>query len=158
MKPIIVVMLVVTVMALVIVPRWGGLSVPAHADVVQGEELTFYMDHMRSLTQKLGLAIDAHNPALASFYANEITEVVELIKVKFPQYDGLQVGALITAMLSPQLAVLTQTIEKKDWVKTSASYDNMLTAGCNACHTAAQHPFIKIVRSKANPFNQDFSP
>jgi hypothetical protein len=113
---------------------------------------------MRSLTHKLGLSIDAHNPALASFYAKEITEVVEIIKVKFPQYDGLQVGALITAMLGPQVAVLTQTIDKKDWNKTSASYDNMLASGCNACHAAAQRPFIKIVRSKTNPYNQDFSP
>ncbi len=158
MKPIIVVMLVAAVMAVVVVPRWRGLSVPANAEVVEEEVLTFYMDHLRRLTHKLGLSIDAKNPALASFYAQEITEFVEVIKAKFPQYDGFPVGALITAMLSPQVAVLTQSIEKEDWNGAAAGYDNLLTSGCNACHAATQHPFIKIVRSKTNPYNQDFSP
>ncbi len=158
MKAIMVVILVAAVMAVVFVPRWSGLSVPANADTVQGEALTFYMDHLRRLTHKLGLSIDARNPALASFYAQEITEFEKVIKAKFPQYDGFQIGALMTAMLSPQVAVLTQTIEKKDWNKASADYDNLLTAGCNGCHAAAQRPFIKIVRSKTNPYNQDFSP
>lgn len=158
MKRIIVVLLVAAVMAVVLVPRWGGLGVPAKADPVQGEALTFYMDHLRRLTHKLGLSIDARNPALASFYAQEITEFTGVIKAKFPQYDGLQISALMTAMLSPSVTVLTQTIEKKDWTKASADYDNLLTAGCNGCHAAAQRPFIKIVRSKTNPYNQDFSP
>ncbi len=157
MKAIVVVMLVAAVMAVVVVPRWSGLSVPVNAEVVEGEALTFYMDHLRRLTHKLGLSIDARNPALASFYAQEITEFVEVIKAKFPQYDGLQIGALITAMLSPQVTVLTQTIEKKDWNKAVADYDNLL-AGCNGCHAATQRPFVKIVRSKTNPYNQDFSP
>jgi len=157
MKSIIVVMLVAAVMAVVVVPRWSGLSVPANADTVEKEALTFYMDHLRRLTHKLGLSIDARNTDLASFYAQEITEFEEVIKAKFPQYDGFQIGALMTAMLSPQVTVLTQTIEKKDWNKASADYDNML-AGCNGCHAAAQRPFIKIVRSKTNPYNQDFSP
>ena len=157
MHRIIVVILIAAVMV-VVVPRWSGLSVPANAETVQGEALTFYMDHLRRLTHKLGLSIDARNPALASFYAQEITEFTGVIKAKFPQYDGFQISALMTAMLNPQVTVLTQTIEKKDWNKASADYDNMLTAGCNGCHAAVQHPFIKIVRSKTNPYNQDFSP
>lgn len=157
MKSIIVVMLVAAVLAVVVVPRWSGLSAPANADTVQGEALTFYMDHLRRLTHKLGLSIDARNPAAASFYAKEITEFTGVIKAKFPQYDGFQISALMTAMLGPQVAVLTQTIEKKDLSKASADYDNLL-AGCNGCHAATQRPFIKIVRSKTNPYNQDFSP
>jgi hypothetical protein len=158
MKSIILVMLVAAVLAVVAVPRWSGLSVPAFAAPAEKEALTFYMDHLRRLTHKLGLAIDAKNPALASFYASEITEFQEVIKTKFPQYEGFQIAALMTAMLSPQVTVLTQTIGKKDWNKASADYDNMLTAGCNGCHAAVQRPFIKIVRSKTNPYNQDFSP
>ena len=158
MKRIMVVILVAVVMGVVVVPRWSGLTVPANADTVQGEALTFYMDHLRRLTHKLGLSIDARNPALASFYAKEITEFTGVIKAKFPQYDGFQISALMTAMLNPQVAVLTQTIEKKDWNKASADYNNMLTAGCNGCHAAVQRPFIKIIHSKTNPYNQDFSP
>jgi len=157
MKSIIIVMLVAAVLAVVVVPRWSGLSVPANAQTVKGEALTFYMDHLRRLTHKLGLSIDARNPALASFYAQEITEFVEVIKAKFPQHDGLQISALMTAMLSPQVAVLSKTTESKNWTKASADYDNLI-AGCNTCHAAAQRPFIKIVRSKTNPYNQDFNP
>ncbi len=158
MKSIIVAMLITAVVAVVVVSRWSGPSAPAHAAPAEKEALTFYMDHLRRLTHKLGLSIDAHNPALASFYVGEIAEFEEVIKAKFPQYDGFQIAALMTAMLGPQVTVLTQTVEKKDWAKASTDYDNMLTAGCNACHAAAQRPFIKIVRSKANPYNQDFNP
>ena len=158
MKITIIGMLVVAVVAVVVVPRWSGLSVPANADVVEGEELSLYMDHLRRLTHKLGLSIDAQNADLASFYVHEITEIVELIKAKFPQYDGFQIGALITAMLSAHVAALAQTIESEDWDAAASGYDNLLTAGCNGCHAATQHPFVKIVRSKTNPYNQDFSP
>ena len=158
MKRIFAITLVAAVMAVVVVPLWSGLNVPAKADTAQGEALTFYMDHLRRLTHKLGLSIEARNPALASFSAQEITEFTGVIKAKFPQYDGFQISALMTAMLNPQVTVLTQTLEKKDWNKASADYDNMLTAGCNGCHAAVQRPFIKIVRNKMNPYNQDFSP
>ena len=158
MKFIIIGMLIVAVVALVVIPRWSDLSAPANADVAEGEQLSLYMDHLRRLTHKLELSIDAQNTGLASFYVGEITEIVELIKVKFPQYDGFQIGALITAMLSPHVAVLTQTIESEDWDVADSSYDNLLKAGCNGCHAATQRPFVKIVRSKTNPYNQDFKP
>ena len=157
MKSIIIVMLVVAVMAVVIVPRWSGLSEPAYAAPAGGEALTFYMDHLRRLTHKLGLSIDAKNAPLATFYAQKVTEFVEVIKTKFPQYDGLQINALATAMLSPQVAVVSKTVESKNWTKASTDYDNLI-AGCNGCHAATQRPFIKVVRSKANPYNQDFTP
>ena len=158
MKFIIIGMLVIAVVAVVVVPRWSDLSAPANAEVVEGEQLSLYMDHLRRLTHKLGLSIDAQNTDLASFYVDKITETVELIKANFPQYDGFQIGALITAMLSPNVAVLTQAIEGEDWDVAASGYDNLLKAGCNGCHAATQRPFVKIVRSKTNPYNQDFKP
>ncbi len=158
MRIIIIAILFVTAVAVVVVPRWRRPSVPAYAGVVDGEELTIYMDHLRRLTHKLGLSIDAKNTDLASFYVQETEEVVELIKAKFPQYDGFPVGALITAMLGPHLAPLGKTIESEDWDAADSAYDNLLTGGCNGCHAATQHPFISIVRSKTSPYNQDFSP
>ena len=56
MKPIIVVLLVVTVVAVVVVSRWSGLSVPAHADVVEGEELMEVEDVSRLVVA------DPYNP------------------------------------------------------------------------------------------------
>ena len=157
-RTMITLILVLGAIAAIVVTRSHGPSAPAYADAVDGEELSIYMDHLRRLTHKAGLSIDTQNPDLAAFYSHEIGEVVELIKTKFPQYDGFQVGALITAMLPPHLTLLDKAIEKKDWDAAGSAYDNLLSAGCNGCHLATQHPFVKIIRSKTNPYNQDFSP
>ena len=117
-----------------------------------------YMDHMRRQTHKLQLSIEAKNKALASFYIVEIGETVEVIKSKFPQYDGLQIAALTNAMLPPYLTPLGKAIEDGNWAAASTAYSNLLTGGCNGCHTATQRAFVKIVASKSNPYNQDFSP
>ena len=158
MRATIVVILFVAAGAVFVMPALRGPGGPAYADEVDGEELSFYMDHMRRLTHKLGLSIDAKNGALASFYMEEIGEMAELIKARFPEYDGFQIGALITAMLNPYLTPLGKAVEGGDWGAADSAYDILLTGGCNGCHTATQHAFVKIVRSKTNPYNQDFAP
>lgn len=130
----------------------------AYADAVAGEELSMYMDHMRRQTHKLGLAIDGKNKELAKFYVNEIQETTGIISEKFPEYDGVQVAQLAKAMLTPYTTPLATAIDGGDWAGASSGYDNLLTGGCNGCHTATQHAYIKIVRDKKNPYNQSFAP
>lgn len=158
MKAIIAALLFVAVATAFVIPVLQRPVQPAYADVVDGKELTVYMDHMRRLTHKLGLSIDAKNAPLASFYSREVGEMADLIKAEFPEYDGFQVGALITAMLAPYLTPLGKALDDEDWGAANSAYDNLLAAGCNGCHTATQHGFVKIVRSQSNPFNQDFAP
>jgi hypothetical protein len=131
-------------------------SPPARADSDSGESLSTHMGNMQRHTHKLGLSIDAQNYDLASFYMQEIREASKHISGKFPQYDGHQVGALLPAMLNPHLDKLSKSIEAKDWKAADPAYDTLIVSGCNGCHTATRHAFVKIVRVKSNPYSQEF--
>ena len=117
-----------------------------------------YMSQMHRMSHKLGLSIDAENKDLALFYIEEIGELVEIVKQKFPQYDGFQIGALAPAMLTPYMTPLSKAVEGGDWRAASSAYDTLLKSGCNGCHTATAHGFVKILRSADNPYGQDFKP
>ena len=131
---------------------------PVLADVTAGgEELSVYMGIMQRHTQKLGLALDAGNKDLAAFYYQELSEAAEVIQKKFPgEYDGFQINALLGAMLVSQMGPIKAGLDKGDMAAASSGYDGMITA-CNSCHLATQHAFLKVSRTKTNPFNQDFS-
>lgn len=129
---------------------------PAIADVTSsGEELSMYMAHMQRLTHKLGLAIDAGNKDLATFYLGEMGETADVIVRKVPEYDTFQIGALMTAMLRPSLAPATMALEGGDMAAVSKAYEGVITA-CNSCHVATQRAFIKVTRAKTNPYAQSF--
>lgn len=158
MKTLLVALTIIAIITLALIPLWFGPATDVHADVVKGEELSVYMDHMRRQTHKLELSIDAKNKDLATFYAREVGETVELIKTKFPEYDGLQIAALANAMIPPYLGPLSTAIDGGDWAGAGTAFNNLLTGGCNGCHTATQRAYIKIVSNKTNPYNQSFKP
>jgi len=129
---------------------------PALADVTaSGQELSMYMSQMQRLTHKLGLAIDAGNKDLATFYLGEMGETADVMERTFPEYDNFQIGALIKAMLRPSLAPAAVAIEGGDMAAASTAYEGVITA-CNSCHIATQRTFVKIIRVKTNPFSQSF--
>ena len=129
---------------------------PALADVTEsGEELSMYMSQMQRLTHKLGLAIDAGNKDLASFYLGEMGETADVVERKFPEYDKFQIGALVRAMLRPSFAPAAVAIEGGDMAAASTAYEGIITA-CNGCHVATQRAFLKVKRVKTNPFAQSF--
>ena len=131
-------------------------ATPARADVTtQGEELSVYMGRLQRHTHKLGLSVDAGNQELAKFYMTEIGETVDMITKRFPEYDKFQIAALMTAMLTPYTGPLKTAVET-NFAGASAAYDKFI-AGCNGCHTATQHQFVKVTRSKTNSYAQDFS-
>jgi hypothetical protein len=130
----------------------------SRADVgPSGEELSPYMALLQHHTHKLGLALQARNQPLASFYIEEIEETAAIIQKKFPTYDKLAVGQLMNAMLVPSFAPLDKSIKASSWAISNASYTKLIDS-CNACHAAAQHGFVKITAPAMNPFNQSFSP
>lgn len=157
MKTLVVTSILVGAITIAAVHHYGG-GTPAYAQPVGGEELSLYMGHMQRLNHKLGLSIDAKNQPLADFYRVEIGQMVDVIKLKFPEYGGFQVATLIGAMLTPYLAPLEKAINDGDWAAASSAYDNLIASGCNGCHTATQRAFVKIERNKNNPFNQNFAP
>ena len=136
---------------------WHGPQGNAHADVTaEGEELAPYMAMMQHHAHKLGLSIQARNPALAGFYLEELEETTELVEQKFPTYDGVAIGELAEAMLAPSIEPVEKAITAGNWPAATAAYDRLVGA-CNDCHAAANHDFIEITVPSANPFNQAFS-
>jgi len=130
----------------------------SRADVgTAGDDLSPYMALMQHHAHKLGLALQAKNQPLASFYMEEVEETAETIQKKFPTYDKIAVGPLMNAMLVPSIAPLEKSIKASNWAISTAGYTKLIDS-CNACHTAAQHGFVKITAPTQNPFNQSFSP
>ena len=137
---------------------WGGRPVrESHADPGATEELVPYMELLQHLSHKLGLAIQAKNEPLASFYVEEVEETVDIIRKKFPTYDNFQIASLMGAMLVPQIEPVEISLKAKNWVTTNASYTKFVES-CNSCHTATNHKFVVITAPTTNPFNQTFSP
>jgi hypothetical protein len=119
-------------------------------------------DMMNTLIQprhaKLGLAGRAQNWALAEYALIEIRQSFAGIIKAQPHFRGLPVAELVDAAVSQPLNAIDAAIKQEDPQKFAAAYAQ-LTAGCNACHTAADHPFVVIKVPEASAFpNQDFTP
>lgn len=119
-------------------------------------------DMMDTLIQprhaKLGLAGKAQNWALAQYALVEIRQSFAGIVRAQPKFRGLPVGELVNAALSQPLDAVDAAIKAQDPQKFAAAYAQ-LTAGCNACHTAADHPYVVIKPVDGSAFpNQDFNP
>ena len=82
--------------------------------------------------------------------------MVDEIK-KIAQADGVEIGKLLTANLTPAFEALEEAITAGDPGRVDTSYEELLTA-CNLCHKAANRPYIRIQRRTGNPYPQDFSP
>jgi len=119
-------------------------------------------DMMNTLIQprhaKLGLAGRAQNWALAEYALVEIRQSFAGIIKAQPNFRGLPVAELVNAALSQPINAVDAAIKQQDPQKFAAAY-GQLTAGCNACHAAADHPFVVIKVPDASAFpNQDFTP
>jgi hypothetical protein len=136
-------------------PASSATAVPAPYAMTMG-------DMMNTLIQprhaKLGLAGQAQNWPLAQYALAEIRQAFAGIEKAQPKFMGLPVGQLIDAAVSQPMNAVDAAIKEQDAKKFAAAYAQ-LTAGCNACHTAVEHPFVVIKVPDASAFpNQDFSP
>jgi hypothetical protein len=119
-------------------------------------------DMMNTLIQprhaKLGLAGKAHNWALAQYAMIEIRQAFAGIVKAQPKFRGLPVAELVDAALSQPMNAVDAAIKAQDPQQFATAYAQ-LTAGCNACHTAADHPYVVIKAPDVTAFpNQDFTP
>lgn len=119
-------------------------------------ELAGYMADLQHHTHKLNLSIEAENAELAAFYLHEVAEVAEQVEQLFPQHDGVAVAALVKGLLLPRLGALRLALDASRWDEARSGLAG-LVAGCNACHAAAGHGFIRVEVTDANPFNQSFA-
>ena len=119
-------------------------------------------DMMNTLIQprhaKLGLAGRAQNWPLAQYVLVEIRRAFAAIVKTQPRFGGLPVGELVDAAVTKPINAVETAIQSRDAKAFAASYAE-LTAGCNACHAAADHPFVVIKAPDASAFpDQDFGP
>jgi hypothetical protein len=114
---------------------------------------------------KLWLAGHAENWPLAAYEVVKLKETVEEVKEAIVEiqtgsakWQSVPVGELLGS-LDSHLNVLSQAVKAKDVGKFSAAYQG-LTAACNACHTRAGEPQIKIVQPAVGGayIDQDFAP
>lgn len=108
--------------------------------------------------EKLGLAGRAQNWALAEYALVELRQTFAGIIKAEPHFRGLPVGELVDAAVMQPMNAVETAIGEQDPKKFAGAYAQ-LTAGCNACHKAAFHPFVVIKAPTVSAFpNQDFSP
>jgi hypothetical protein len=110
---------------------------------------------------KLGLAGQAENWQLATYYFQELKAGFGVVSRAVPRWKGLPVPDLIDAAVVPAFAVLDFAIKAGEPRQFAESYAK-LTQGCNNCHTTADHQYIVIKTpdpSAANAWpDQEFKP
>ncbi len=125
------------------------------------EELAEYMSRLQVYTHKLSLSVKAGNDQLAGLYLHESVALLEQIQKVFPEYERIPVAVYIARLAlgayEPLKASLAKAATERAAGELDAGMDIVMQA-CNACHTASQVPFIRVVRNDFNPFLQSFDP
>jgi hypothetical protein len=138
-------------------------SAPASATTAEPAPYAMtFGDMMNTLIQprhaKLGLAGRAQNWPLAEYVLVEIRRAFAAIVKTQPRFGGLPVGELVDAAVKKPMNAVEAAIQNRDVKQFAAAYAE-LTAGCNACHAAADHPFVVIKAPDVYAFpKQDFGP
>lgn len=118
------------------------------------------MGVIRQHHAKLYFAGSAANWDLAAYQVDEIREGFDDVVKYHAHFKDVQtpLSDLVPRLLVPSLDAVAQSLKRKDKAGFRKSFD-ALTAGCNACHRAAGHPFIVIQTPATNEFsNQRFAP
>jgi hypothetical protein len=135
-------------------------AMPGHAQEPNGKG---YLPHLSNLMNeamqvhhiKLWLAGHASNWELAAYEVKKIRETIVEVKEAIvdiqnasPQWHRVPVGEMLQSVDS-NLDSLDQAIKAKNGAKFAAAYQG-LTAACDACHTRAGEPQIKIIEPLPN--------
>lgn len=119
-------------------------------------ELAPYMGSLQRFSQKLGYAAEAKNEELVEFYLHEIEETLDELEATVPEHEGLPIAKPIRVIMFPLIEALEEAAHNSDWKKASTGYKDLID-GCNRCHAATEHEFIKITpASGGSPYNQKF--
>lgn len=108
---------------------------------------------------KLYFAGQAQNWDLASYELDELQETFEDAAQYNPKFKNLKtpIPDLISAMITPSLKKVQDAITGRNRQAFGSSFA-VLTNSCNACHKAAEHPFIVIQTPNQPEFtNQKFA-
>jgi hypothetical protein len=105
---------------------------------------------------KLGLAGQAENWPLASYYTKELRQGFLIVSRAVPRWKGLPVPDLVDASVDQPLKLLEAAVKLQFKSQFDDAYAR-LTERCNACHATTEHPYVVIKTPDASGFpNQDF--
>jgi hypothetical protein len=105
---------------------------------------------------KLGIAGQEKNWTYAAYEQHELQESFDRAARVWPIYRKTNIAELVVATMKEPMEALTEAIKNKDQAKFTLAYAR-LTDTCNACHQAAERPFVVIQVPKVSPFpDQDF--
>lgn len=116
------------------------------------------MTELQHRHANLWVAGDAENWPLAAYHVHELEELLEKTAAYHPEYDGVAVAELLESTTIPAVAALDSAVGAGDAVRFRSAFDD-LTLRCNACHAAAERPFLAIQRPTRPPLdNLRFAP
>lgn len=107
---------------------------------------------------KLGLAGQAGNWPLAGYELQQLRQAFANVARTYPMFRSQPIGVTVEAVLGDPLKAAADAIDKRNPQGFADAYARV-TAGCNACHSALDHPFvvIKVPDQAAFP-DQEFKP
>jgi hypothetical protein len=136
----------------------GQASTPQDARQPYMPGLGEFMLGTQTRHHKLWLAGNAGNWELADYEIDELKEGLEDAAKYVPTYKDMLVGQMIESTILKPIAEVETAIKARDRSKFTATFDE-LTLACNACHQAANRPFIVVQRPSGSNFpNQSFAP
>ena len=132
------------------------INITAANAAIAGDDLSLVkaMGSLQYFAHKTSLAIDKQNIKLASFYAHEIEEIIEVIE-NIEEFKGYPISELTRNKLIPPFEKFENALKTNDWNNINKKFNQMVD-GCNLCHTATHHEFIKIEKPDDNYFMQSF--
>jgi hypothetical protein len=122
----------------------------AAAPAAEGPELGAQMLELQIRHARLWQAGEAQNWMLAQFQLAELRETMHGIAQTNGEHAALQprrLADVMPAMTDAQLPLLQQVIDSRYKARFVAGHA-ALSAGCNACHSAADHAFLVIQRPR----------
>ncbi len=121
-------------------------------------ELSVPMGALQRFADKLYFAGQGESWDLAAFYLHEMEEVAESLLEPGAVADGVPLAPLLQALLLPSLSTLAEAVKQRDAAAFVARYPAVVN-GCNACHQATRHGFVRITVPERSMFeNQSFLP
>lgn len=140
-------------------PRRAPAAPPAPAFVPGFDDLMTMLVQPRHV--RLYYSGNAGNWELAAAENRDLRQSFDRLAQAIPEYLGNDVKAAVATFVAPKMDALDAAIAAADAKQFSTAYAE-LTAGCNACHTYMEHPFmvIKVPEGTVNTAHpdQDFKP
>ena len=105
---------------------------------------------------KLWAAAQQRNWTLAAFQLNEMRSAFDKIAATIPKYLNVDLGPTFISLMGSKIQAVNGAINNQNPMLFNTAF-NDLTAACNSCHEALNHPYLvmKVPEVTGYP-NQDF--